>query len=109
MTMDVKQAIANRSTLNLSSQTVVATVQAGSSGAPAQPLQLVRVVVNTVGATAGTFNDCATTGAVAAGNLVLTIPTTAAAGSVFLMDWPFFSGITFTPGTSQVVSISWNG
>ncbi len=107
--MDVKSLPANRTTLNLAAQTVVATPSAGSSGAPAQMIQLVRVVVNTAGGTAGTFNDCATTGAVAASNLVLTIPSTATAGTVYQVEWPFFVGLTFTPGTSQVVSISWNG
>jgi hypothetical protein len=109
--LDVVIAAANRTSLNIAAQAVIATVPAAVAGAPAvsPPIKLVRVVVNTAGGTAGTINDCTTTGAAAAGNLVLTIPTTATAGTVFTMEWPFFAGLCVTPGTSGVLSISWSG
>lgn len=82
-------------TLNIAAATVV----------KAAPGRLVRINVNTAGTTAGTASDCATTGAVAAANLIAGIPNTV--GTYFL-DWPTNTGIVITPGTGQVVSVSYN-
>jgi hypothetical protein len=62
------------------------------------------VIVNVAGA-AGTLSDCATTGAVAATNLVFAIPATV---GVYKMDFPCLTGIVVTPGAAQVVSVSFD-
>jgi hypothetical protein len=86
--------VANTSALNISS---ARTVKAG-------PGRLVSLsVVN--GGTGGTINDCASTGAVAAGNEFCNIPTTV---GVYELDWPCLVGITVVPGASQVVAVSYS-
>lgn len=68
----------------------------------ATPGTVLRFNVVTAGTTAGTINDCATTGAAAAANAIATIPEVV--GPVAL-EWPCAVGIVVTPGTGQVVSI----
>lgn len=80
------------SSLNITAATVV----------KAAPGRLVRVNVLTAGA-AGTASDCATTGAVAAANLIYNIPATV---GIYYLDWPCAVGIVITPGASQVLSVS---
>jgi len=62
------------------------------------------VIVTTAGSTAGSVSDVATTGGVASGNLVFSIPNTV---GVYKLDFPCTTGITITPGTSQVISVSY--
>lgn len=62
------------------------------------------VVVNVAGA-AGTLNDCATTGAAAAANLIFAIPATV---GVYKVDFPCLAGIVVAPGAAQVVSVSFD-
>lgn len=82
---------------NISAQTVL-TVGPG---------RFVRAVLQVVGTTATTFNDCATVGTVAAANQIVSIPAAATVTGVpFYFDWPFKNGITITPGTSAVWSVS---
>jgi hypothetical protein len=64
---------------------------------------LVTVTVTTAGSTTGSANDAATTGAVAAGNLIATIPNTV---GVYYIPFPFLNGLVITPGTSQVISVA---
>lgn len=66
-----------------------------------------RVVLNTVGATATSIIDSAST-TVTAANTILTIPATATAGTVFLLDWPCAAGLSVVPGTSAVLSVSFD-
>jgi len=80
--------------LNITTQTVIKAT-AG---------RLVGIVVNTAGSTAGTANDSATTGGVAASNLIANIPNTV--NTVIYIDFPFINGLVITPGTGQVLSIS---
>lgn len=84
------------SALNISAATVV----------KATPGRLVRIIVNTPGSTAGTASDCATTAAVTAANLIANIPATA--GLVMSIVWPCSTGIVITPGTGQVLSVSYS-
>ena len=76
-----------------------ATVVKGSAGL------IGRVWVNTAGSTAGTLSDCATTGAVAAANLIATLPNTV---GPYAIEFYAAVGIVVTPGTGQVVSISFD-
>jgi len=81
------------SSLNITAATVV----------KATPGRLVKINVLTAGA-AGTASDCATTGAVAAANLICNIPATV---GIYSLDWPCLVGIVITPGASQVLSVSY--
>lgn len=79
---------------NISTQTVVKAT-AG---------RVARIIVNTAGSTAGSVNDSATTGGVAASNLIAAIPNVA--NTVLFLDFPFYDGLVITPGTGQVLSVS---
>lgn len=81
------------SKLNITAQTVV----------KASPGKLFTVSVTTAGTTAGTANDAATTGAVAASNLIGSFE---AVGLYEFQEWPCANGIVITPGTGQVLSVS---
>lgn len=72
--------------------------------------RLVRVNVVTAGTTTvTTFNDAATTGAAAAGNVIHTIPAAnMTAGASILLDWPCANGIVISAlSTSAVLAISY--
>jgi hypothetical protein len=84
----------NKSALNVSAATVI----------KAAPGRICKVNVTTAGSTNGTISDVLTTGAVAAANLVISIPDTVGSYDV---DFPCLVGIVFTPGTGMVASISY--
>jgi hypothetical protein len=65
--------------------------------------RIARVSVTTGGA-AGAIHDAATTGAVAAGNLIAVIPDVV---GVYEIDFPCLNGIVVSPGAAQVVSVSY--
>lgn len=67
---------------------------------------VVAMVEVIVAGAAGALNDCATTGAVAAGNKFFTVP--AVVGS-YQVNWNCSAGCVYTPGASQVIAISYNG
>ncbi len=77
----------------------------GASVIKATPGRVCRVYVNTAGSTPGQVNDCSTTGAVAAANLIGAIPNVV---GPYVFDWPCAVGIVLTVGTGQVVSISFD-
>lgn len=83
---------------NSSLNITAATVVKASSG------RLVRINVLTAGSTTGTANDATTTGGASASNEIFSIPNTV--GSYYL-DWPVTNGIVIIPGTSQVISVSY--
>lgn len=83
------------SKLDISTQTVI----------KASPGKLFTVSVTTAGTTAGTVNDSATISGVAASNLVGSFE---AVGNYPFNDWPFANGIVITPGTGQVLSVSFS-
>lgn len=66
-----------------------------------------QISVVTVGTTAGSVNDCITTGAAAASNAIAQLPTTAGA-IVFNPPWECGTGITVVPGTGQTIAIDWD-
>lgn len=70
----------------------------------ATPGRLVKICVTVAGA-AGTANDCITTGAAAAANVLCAIPATV---GVIAVDMPAKVGIVITPGAAQVVSVSYD-
>lgn len=74
----------------------------------ATPGRVARVSIIAAGSTAGSVNDCSTTGAAAASNQVLAIPTTAAPGTVLLLDWNCATGIVVVPGTGGVIAVSFD-
>jgi hypothetical protein len=65
--------------------------------------RLVRVSVTTAGA-AGAVYDSATVAGAGASNLIAVVPATV---GVYFLDWPVLNGITYVPGSAQVVSISY--
>jgi hypothetical protein len=83
-----------KSSLNLASGVVVVKATPGKVGV---------LNVTTAGSTAGKISDCITSGAVAAGNLIFSIPNTV---GVYRLDFPALVGITVTVGTGQVCSLS---
>ncbi len=89
ITSDIGQS----TTLNITTQTVI-KASAGS---------IFAIIVNTAGSTAGTLNDAATTGAVAASNLIYTAPNTIGRTA---LEFPFKNGLVVTPGTGQVLAVS---
>ena len=98
--------------LNLTAQGELLVVDSGTTAVynitaatvvKATPGVLHKISVTTAGA-AGTANNCTTTGAVAAGNLILAIPATA---GVYTLNWPCSAGITIAPGAAQVVSVTY--
>lgn len=80
--------------LNITAATVV----------KAAPGRLWTVTVTTAGSTAGTASDVATTGGVAAANLIAELPNTV---GVYSLAWPCATGIVITPGTGQVLSVAY--
>lgn len=67
----------------------------------ASPGRVARIVVTTVTATAAiTVNDTTTTGGAAAANTILSIPTAAAVGTVYDLDWPCANGIVINFGSA---------
>lgn len=81
----------------------------------ATPGRLARIVVIAPGTTSGawTLNDCATTGAAAAANVIYTMAynaTANVAGAVITLDWPCTTGIVLSavPGAgSPILAVSW--
>lgn len=72
----------------------------------ATPGCIYRITVQAPGSTSGslTVNDCATTGAAAAANQILSIPvadtTVLYAGSIIYVDWPCNTGIVISAVTN---------
>ena len=66
--------------------------------------KVAKVVVLTAGSAPGKISDVATTGGVAAANLIFNIPNTV---GIYELDFPIALGLVVTPGTGQVVSISY--
>lgn len=71
----------------------------------ASPGTLWRVSVIVAGSTAGTANDCTTTGAAAVANQIAEIPNTV--GEIEL-QWPCADGIVIVPGTAQTIAVSFS-
>jgi len=65
---------------------------------------LIAISVTAAASTAGSANDSATTGGVAASNLMFTIPATV---GVYYVPMPFLNGLVITPGSGQVISVSY--
>jgi len=63
---------------------------------------LITITVTTAGSTTGSVNDSATTGGVAASNLIATIPNTI---GIYYIPFTFLNGLVITPGTTQVISV----
>jgi hypothetical protein len=93
--------VANGSTTRLA-------LAAGQTLVKAAPGRVAKLIVNTATGTAGTLavNDCASTGAVAAGNVVYSVPFgTAILGTVIVLDVPCLVGIVVTVPTSSTVTV----
>lgn len=70
-----------------------------------KPGTLYRILIQAVG-TSGTLtiNDCATTGAAAAGNQILTLLTAnLTVGQVITLDWPCLTGIVISACSGGIV------
>ena len=91
--MTANPVVGNQSALN----------QTGSVVVKAAMGRVKKVIVNTAVAGA-TLNDCATTGAAAAGNLIFAIPNSA---GIYDVDFPFFNGLTLI-GSTGVFAISYD-
>lgn len=69
----------------------------------ATPGRVISFTVVAAGA-AGTINDCATTGAVAATNEICVTPATV---GNYPINFPANVGIVVTPGAAQIIAINW--
>lgn len=74
----------------------------------ASPGNLLGIQVLVPGNAIGTVSDCATTGAVAAGNLVAEAPNAVGPVGVGSVGIPCATGITVTPGAGQTLRVTWN-
>lgn len=71
--------------------------------------RICKITVNTVTSTSLVVSDVATTGAVAAANLVLSVAAAQlTAGQIINLDFPCTTGIVVNPGTAGVVSVSFD-
>lgn len=92
------EAGGNQSSLNVSG--------AAASVIVAQAIRLRKIVVLTAPTGTVTFNDCATTGAAASSNAIINIPSTAAVGAVYVLDWPCTAGLVQSTTNGGTFSIS---
>lgn len=76
----------------------------------ATPGRLVRIAVSVAPTAAALVaSDCATTGAVAAANQIVSVAFgSLTAGQVITLDWPCATGIVVNPGTGGTVSVSFD-
>ncbi|MEX3914887.1 hypothetical protein AB4Y43_01385 [Paraburkholderia sp. BR10872] len=76
----------------------------------AAPGRVCKITVNTVPtSSAVSVNDVTTTGGAAASNLVLSVASAQlTAGQIINLDFPCTAGIVVNPGTSGVVSVSFD-
>jgi hypothetical protein len=76
----------------------------------ATPGRLVRIAVSVAPTAAALVaSDCATTGAVAASNQIVSVAFgSLTAGQVITLDWPCTAGIVINPGTGGTVSVSFD-
>jgi len=65
--------------------------------------RLARINVVSAGASAGSVSDTPTLAGVVASNLISTLPNIA---GTFEIDWPFVNGLVVTPGSGQVIAVS---
>jgi len=71
--------------------------------------RICKITVNTVTSTSLVVSDAASTGAVAAANLVLSVAAAQlTAGQIINLDFPCATGIVVNPGTGGVVSVSFD-
>jgi hypothetical protein len=67
--------------------------------------RLHKVNVTTAGAAGAIYDNNATGTGNTAANLIAVIPATV---GIYTLDWPCVTGITYVPGASQVVSVSFS-
>jgi len=91
----------SKSLLNITAATVIDDTTVSSYA----PRRIGHVHVLVAGSTTGTVNDCLTTAAAAAANLIFTIPNTV---GVYVVDFPCLQGIVIVPGTGQTVAVSYD-
>lgn len=91
-----RQTIVQGGTMSALNITVPTVLKIGAG-------RVARVVVNTAGTTAGMISDAAATGGALAANLIANIPATAGTTEY---DFPFAAGLLITPGTGQVLAVS---
>lgn len=80
--------------LNITAATVVKAVGG----------RVAKVSVLVAGSAAGAIHNCATTGAVAAGNKVAVVADTV---GVYDIDFPCSAGIVVVPGTGQTLAVTY--
>lgn len=80
-------------------------ITAGAVVVKAVPGKVGKIIVTTAGSAPGSVSDVATTGAVAAGNLIFSIPNTV---GIYQLNFPAKVGIIITAGTAQVLSVSFD-
>ena len=93
-----------------SSSSLNLTAAVAIKGTPGRICKVIVVAGGTASNGAFTLNDCATTGAAAAANEIITIPSGAAAGTIYDIDWPCAVGIVLSAvpsAGSPILSISY--
>jgi len=101
--------VANGGKSTALNQTAAAVLKTGAG-------RVAKVVIIAPGSGSGAFtlNDCATTGAATAANVLFTLPynaTSNVAGSVFTLELPFTNGLTLSavPGAgAPIVTVSFS-
>jgi hypothetical protein len=88
--------------LNITAPTQVSVVSPDQSIGQAR---IVRVIVITAGSTVESVNDSATIAGAANTNQVAAIPNTV---GPILIDAPLLKGLVVTPGTGQVLSVTYD-
>lgn len=89
---------ASQTHLNITAATVV----------KASPGRLFHATVVVGGSSAGSINDTATTGGVAASNEITALGTLAGVAFDSAAGWPCSTGIVVTPGTGQTIAVAFS-
>ena len=87
--------------LNITAPTQVSVVSPNQSIGQAR---IVRVIVTAAGSTVGSVNDSATIAGASAANQIAAIPNVV---GPILIDFPILAGLVVTPGTGQVLSVTY--
>ena len=72
------------------------TAAAVIKATPGRLAKLIVIAGGTASNGAFTLNDCATTGAAAIGNEIITIPSGTAVGTIYNLGWPCLTGIVLS-------------
>jgi hypothetical protein len=67
-----------------------------------------KISIITAGSTNGTIYDASSTASASSSNALVTIPSTATAGTIVTVNMPVTNGLVITPGTGMVLVVSYS-